>query len=295
MNDTGFYEAEREKSEESIPSIVPESEERISSTREESLSELKVRLENCERRYNDLKMKNEELHYKTVDLTTELEREREENRNLRGQLDSANAEISRLGNERDSWKQKFEECRGIAEGLRTHITELKREKTVCEDEKQQLMDRIKRLEEGKETYRKNNENLENTLESQMQKSRYRIQELEEKNKELELSLDEKNKSLTECKQRLDVWEEEKRQLEREIENLQEKIRNCKAHLEEFKRLCERVSLQPEIGTTGPESPIRPQQYEETPFSQPEILPEPSESKKEYPWDSDRDEENPMSL
>jgi len=286
MNDIGFHETERGESEESIPSV----------TREESYSELKIRLENCEKRYEDLKMKNERLHNENVDLTTRLDLCGDEIRRLQRELESARVKITQLQNERDLWKQRCEECRGIAEELRKQITKLKKGKAMCEEEKQQLQDKIRRHENEIGALITDNKNLQNALESQMQKGRYRTQELEEKIEELKLSLDEKNRSLIECKQRLDKWEEEKRQMERTIENLQEKIRIYRDFVEELKRLLDRIPRQIEV--IGPERPVQPQRYEETSFPQPEILsePKPSESEeKEFSWESDRDEEGFMAL
>jgi chromosome segregation ATPase len=259
-----------------------ESEQGISPVeREESVSVLKVRLENCEKRCQELRVQNDRLHNRTVDLTTQLEQKSEEIRSLQGQLESRQTDVARLQNQLEVETQKFVECKDIAEKLRTKVAELTDEKRISDNEEQMLKEKITKLKEGIETYRKDNENLQNAFESQMKKYGYRIQELEEKSKMLEQELYEKDRALTECRQKMNTWEEEKRQLEKTIENQQGELRVYKGYLEDSKRLLSEVSRR--LGTGEPENFFQPEHKEIIP--QPDVSSEPKESEK-HPWELD---------
>ena len=259
-----------------------ESEQGISPVEyEESVAELKVRLENCEKRCQEFRVQNDRLHNRTVDLTTQLEQKNEEIRSLQGQIDAVHTDVARLQNQVDVETQKFVECKDIAEKLRAKVAELTEEKRVCDNENQMLKEKITKLKEGIEAYRKDNENLQNAFESQMKKYSYRIQELEEKTRTLEQELYEKDRLLTQCQQNLNTWEEEKRQLEKTIEKQQGEIRVLKGYLEDSKRLWDKVSRHLEPGET--ERLFQPEQKEIIP--QPDISSESKESEKR-PWELD---------
>ncbi|MBU7018397.1 MAG: hypothetical protein HXS44_12880 [Theionarchaea archaeon] len=281
MNDTGFYEKEKGELGQGIPSI----------TREEP-HELRIRLENCERRYEDLRLKNNDLHNRIVDLTAELEQKRDDIRRLQGEIDTARTDIVRLQGERDTWKQRFEECREIAEGMRNEKTELKDRMRVLEEEKEKAEREKKTVEYQMEKLEKNNSDLENTLKSQLEKNEYQKLKLTQEIESLQGELQEKGRSLSECQTGLGKWEEEKRELERKISALEEKIIRCRNFFMDFKRLNDDASR---ILETFEERPKESGWSDETPAS-PETSSESRPSGlKEKLWEDEKDEEGLFPL
>lgn len=295
MNDTGFYETEKGESEQRIPSATSEPEWGTPLTREESPAEMKIRLKNCEKRYEELKFENERLHNRIVDLTTELEQERGDIRRLQGELDSARIETTRLQSERDSWQQKFEECREIAENLREQVTELRDKIRTLEEEMQKLQNEIKTLEECKDVFKRDNENLEKFLKSQMEKYECMVQEYRGRAGELERILEERGRSLIECQQELSICEREKRELKQKIQSYEETIEIIRKVLRNLQGFSDDIPRILEI--LGPERPVQPGVYEEPPAPQPEISlePRPSEPEEKPPWEQDSDEDVLLEL
>lgn len=231
MNDTEFHETEEGESEHGIPFI----------TREESYTELKIRLENCEKRYEDLKRKNNELHNKNVDLTTELEQKKEESHKLQEQLESKSVDINRLSNERDLQMRKFEECRKIAERLREVTMNLKDDMKRHEVDNQRLRDRITDLEKEIDVYREDNRNLERVLKSQKEKQEYELKEHIRKVQELQNALEEKSGALEKCQQEYTKLEEENQRRLQSTRVTEENMRTFKEFETEFRNLYEKMS------------------------------------------------------
>lgn len=281
MNDTGFYEEEKRESEQRSPLMGSE----------ESFSELRIRLENCEKRYEDARRENSELHCRNVDLNAEVDQKKEEIRNLWEQIQSMRGEMAQLQDERDSSKQRFEECRAIAERLRDENGKLNDDIKRLEKEKQELYEKIGRLEGQIKTLDENNRDQENYLKSQMRKYEYKIQELTEKMESLQREFDDKSRYLREYQERYGTWEEEKLSMERKVQSLEDKIRMCRNLVADFKRLCNEISAIVEV--TEP-APVQHELYEERiPVLDREISPEskPAESGgKKYPWENDKNED-----
>ena len=288
MNDIGFHETEKGESDQGIPSMV----------REESYDEVKIQLENCKKRCEELRYENDRLHNRIVDLETGLGQRDNEIHRLREELDSARTEIERLQGERDMWKQKFEECRAIAERLRSEIGELKDTIGKVEEEKRKMENEIRALKDRIEKLIEENQLLEKLLKTQMDKYEYKIRELTQEIDGLKGELQGKKQLFDECQERLKKWEEEKRELERKIESLEEKLIRCRSILRDIKRLGEEASRI--LDTLEPESPVPRGWFEETHREEirdiPEMPPEePSGLEKEDLWESEKEEEGLFPL
>jgi chromosome segregation ATPase len=257
---------------------------------EESLSELVVRLENCEKRHSDLKNQNEQLYNKNLDLASEISQRREEIGSLREELYSANAKIAQLQEREESLLQKLQECREIAERLRAHITELKDEIRLHEEEKLGLNDEIKRLQEGIETYRKDNCNLENEVEILIVKHKFEKEDFKREIAILRNRLDEKEADLAACRKIVESWEQEKERLEKENERLREQVNRNKILADDLLERIQEMKSTSSAQSSEPERPFseikEPQRVQESPFEQPENLSEStfqSPEKDDYPW------------
>lgn len=280
MNDIDLLGTETGESEFTLPDRKPE----------ESFSELVVRLENCEKRYSDLKNQNDRLYNRNLDLTSEINQKREEIGTLREELYSANAKIAQLQEREESLMQKLQECREIAEKLRAHIIELKDEIRLHEEEKLGLNNEIKRLQEGIETYRKDSCNLENEVEILIVKHKFEKEDFKREIAILRNRLDEKEADLAACRKIADSWEQEKAQLEKENERLREQVNRYKILADDLLQRIQEMKNASNAQNSELERPVleteEPQKVQESPFEQPENLSESAfqpPEKDEYPW------------
>jgi chromosome segregation ATPase len=280
MHDIDLRGTETGESEFALPDRKPE----------ESLSELAVKLENCEKRYSDLKNQNEQLYNRNLDLTSEINQKREETGSLREELYSSNAKIAQLQEREESLLQKLQECREIAERMRAHITELKDEIRLHEEEKLGLNDEIKRLQEGIEIYKKDNCNLENEVEILIVKHKFEKEDFKREIAILRNRLDEKEADLAACRKIVDSWEQKKAQLEEENERLREQVDRYKILADDLlERIQEMKSASSAQSSELERSALEieeSQRVQESPFEQPENLSESTfqpPEKDQYPW------------
>lgn len=288
MNDIDLRRTETGELESALPDREPEG--LFSELSEESPTELRVKLENCEKRCEDLRNKNEELHYNILEKTSIIDQKDQETRTLREELYVANARIVQLQEKVESQTHKLQECREIAERLRDQITQLKDQVQSCEEEKRVLNGEKKRLEEGIDIYRKDNHNLESEVELLIVKHKFEKEELKKEIANFKGKLEKIESILAEYKKIVDTWEEEKAYLETENEKLKAKVNRLKELFDDLFRRIQNMKDSPDVqGSKLEKSTLEieePQRIQETLFEQPENLSEstfqPSE-KDEYPW------------
>lgn len=279
MNDINLLETE-----------TGESEFTLDRKPEESLSELTVRLENCEKRYSDLKNQNEELHNKNLDLASEINQGGEEVRTLQEELYTANARITQIQSREESLTQKLQECREIAERQRTHTMELKDEIRLYKEENQELNREIGRLKEGIEIYEKDNRNLENEIEILIRKHTFEREEFNREIAALNRRLSEKETNLTECIEIVNTWEQKKAQLEKENQRLREQVDRYIILIDDLMQRIQEMrnssdAQDSNLSTPTPETE-ESQKTKEDLFEQPENISESianSSEREEYPW------------
>lgn len=242
MNNTEFNESQEGGFEQGIFPSASEQISTISIPEEDSIVELRIKLEKCEERYNEVKVINEKNHQEIVDLNTRIDQLNQEKNHLIEVIDTKNSEIQQLHNEKEKLVRDIEECHTIAEKLREEIRNLKitiseQTNTIQENEVE-----IKDLNNKIEVLVRDNKNLEELMKSQKEKHEIEKRELDENLHNCREDHDRIKSELDTCQEALTNWRHEKEILEQTIRELSEKISSIRNFLIKIRDLSSEVNI-----------------------------------------------------